>query len=868
MSTSNARPGRSRTTCGTPSDAWTSALPGSPNRVPDEPRRPHRDRVRPAVERAGDRDPALGRRLEQLLDLVRRGCAAGRPRRTATSGAVTISAAPRRAPRSRRARGRARPRSRVGFRPVTTVTRSTPASRTAPTTPASSAAHQLGRARRGAARRRAGSSGRWPSTARARGRPCREPTPARMLTACSTGPSKSFSPRHGACAPGPVVTYSPKVFIPLTKLCRDVCHYCTFARPPRRGERAYLTPGRGARHRPRRRRGRLHARRSSRSATSPSAATASPARSSPRSAARRRSSTSARMCELVLEETGLLPHANPGVMTRDELAALREVTASQGIMLETDLRPALRARRPALRLAGQAPGRAARDAPPRRRAARPVHDRDPDRDRRDPRGADRGAGGDRGAPPRARPHPGGDRPELPREAGHEDGRPPRAVARRPALDGGGRAARPPARTSTSSARRTSATTTSRACSTPGIDDWGGVSPVTIDHVNPEAPWPEIERLRAGDRGRRARARAAAAGLPGVPERPLARAARAHRRRSARPTPTGSRARTAGSRAPRRRCRSRRATLCRSTLPASSARTRSSASSPHAARSSTACFAAADALRREVNGDEVSYVVTRNVNYTNVCYFSCGFCAFSKGKLAENLRGPAYVVPTEEIVRRAHEAWERGAVEICLQGGIHPGFDGDYYVEVCEAIKRELPDLHVHAFSALEVWQGAATLGEPLDDVPRPPARRRPRLAPRHGRRDPRRRGPRGPLPGQGEHRAVARGARDRAPGRAALDGDDHVRARRHAQELGAAPAAHPRAPAAHGRVHRARPAAVRAHGGADLAEGPRALGADVPRGAAGARGRTAGAPSAHHEHPGLLGEARALPARSRACAPA
>jgi FO synthase len=127
------------------------------------------------------------------------------------------------------------------------------------------------------------------------------------------------------------------------------------------------------------------------------------------------------------------------------------------------------------------------------------------------------------------------------------------------------------------------------------------------------------------------------------------------------------------------------------------------------------FAAADRLRREVNGDEVTYVVTRNVNYTNVCYFKCGFCAFSKGKLAENLRGPAYVVPTEEILRRAHEAWERGAVEICLQGGIHPGFDGDYYVEVCEAIKRELPDLHVHAFSALEIWQGAATLGVALDE---------------------------------------------------------------------------------------------------------------------------------------------------------
>ena len=111
---------------------------------------------------------------------------------------------------------------------------------------------------------------------------------------------------------------------------------------------------------------------------------------------------------------------------------------------------------------------------------------------------------------------------------------------------------------------------------------------------------------------------------------------------------------------------------------------------------------------------MSYVVTRNINYTNVCYFRCGFCAFSKGKLAENLRGPAYLVPLPEIVRRCREAWERGAVEVCLQGGIHPGFTGDYYASVCEAIKSDLPDLHVHAFSALEVWQGAATLGVPLD----------------------------------------------------------------------------------------------------------------------------------------------------------
>ena len=111
---------------------------------------------------------------------------------------------------------------------------------------------------------------------------------------------------------------------------------------------------------------------------------------------------------------------------------------------------------------------------------------------------------------------------------------------------------------------------------------------------------------------------------------------------------------------------------------------------------------------------MTYVVTRNIQYTNVCYFRCGFCAFSKGKLAENLRGPAYLVPDDEIVRRVREAWERGASEVCLQGGIHPSFTGDYYAGVVETIKGAVPEIHVHAFSALEVWQGAATLGLDLE----------------------------------------------------------------------------------------------------------------------------------------------------------
>ena len=178
------------------------------------------------------------------------------------------------------------------------------------------------------------------------------------------------------------------------------------------------------------------------------------------------------------------------------------------------------------------------------------------------------------------------------------------------------------------------------------------------------------------------------------------------------------------------------------------------------------FAAADRLRREVCGDEVSYVVTRNIQYTNVCYFRCGFCAFSKGKLAENLRGAPYLVPHEEIVRRAREAWDRGATEVCLQGGIHPAFTGEYYASVVDAIRTELPDLHIHAFSALEVWQGAETLGLPLEAVPGAAALARPRLAPGDGGRDPRRRGAGRDLPGQGLDGAVARGARRGAPGRA------------------------------------------------------------------------------------------------------
>jgi len=124
---------------------------------------------------------------------------------------------------------------------------------------------------------------------------------------------------------------------------------------------------------------------------------------------------------------------------------------------------------------------------------------------------------------------------------------------------------------------------------------------------------------------------------------------------------------------------------------------------------------ADQLRQQASGDTVTYVINRNINYTNMCYFKCGFCAFSKGPKSLNLRGDPYLLGVPEIVARTREAQQRGATEVCLQGGIHPEFTGDFYVGVVDAIKAEMPDMHIHGFTPLEVWQGAETLGVPIRD---------------------------------------------------------------------------------------------------------------------------------------------------------
>ena len=511
---------------------------------------------------------------------------------------------------------------------------------------------------------------------------------------------------------GTLVTYSPKVFIPLTKLCRDVCHYCTFARPPRRGERAFMTIDDV-----------LAVARAGASAGCREALFTLGDKPELRYRIVREELAALgcqttleyveRAASAVLEETGLLPHLNPGVLTDDDVRALRGVSASMGLMLETT----------SDRLSE-------RGGP---------HFGSPDKDPRERLRTIRSAGDARvpfttgiligiGETRAERIDALLAIRDLAQRYGHVQevivqnfrAKPGTQMARAPEpsldellwtiavarilLGAHAHLQAPPNLSYDDFPRLLDA----------GIDDWGGVSPVTVDHVNPEAPWPEIERLRAACENHGLLLVPRLAVYPEwidgawidphvMPHVLRAADAMGLARDGAwapgdeKPVPF----------------------VPRDALPVD---TRDELGEPELVRLFRArgeelhrVFAAADRLRREACGDHVSYVVTRNIQYTNVCYFRCGFCAFSKGKLAANLRGAPYLVPLDEIVRRAREAWERGATEVCLQGGIHPGFTGEYYESVVRAIKSAVPELHVHAFSALEVWQGAETVGLELSE---------------------------------------------------------------------------------------------------------------------------------------------------------
>jgi FO synthase len=512
---------------------------------------------------------------------------------------------------------------------------------------------------------------------------------------------------------GPLVTYSPKVFIPLTTLCRDVCGYCTFARPPRRGERAYMTEDEVL----------AIARAGAAAGCREALFTLGDKPELRYKVAREELRVLGcettieyleRCARLVLEETGLLPHLNPGVMSRAELELLRPVSASMGIMLETtadrlsekggphwaspDKLPARRLE--TIRLAGE--------------LAIPftsgilIGIGETRQERVDALLALKALGEEHGHVQevivqnfRAKP---GTRMASHPEPSLDDHLWTIAVARI-LLGPDWHVQAPPNLAFDDFPRLLDA----------GIDDWGGVSPVTIDHVNPEAPWPEIERLADATRSRGLEL---APRLPVYPEyvdeRWLDPAVLPYARRAS----DATRLARDDSWAPGDPV-TPPFVVRRDVLPLELAGPdlgEDEITRLLEARGEEAqrVFVAADRLRSEVCGDTVSYVVTRNIQYTNVCYFRCGFCAFSKGKLAANLRGAPYLVPREEIVRRVEEAWERGATEVCLQGGIHPAFTGDYYADVVRAIRDAVPGIHVHAFSALEVWQGAATLDLSLE----------------------------------------------------------------------------------------------------------------------------------------------------------
>ncbi|MGH8702417.1 MAG: 5-amino-6-(D-ribitylamino)uracil--L-tyrosine 4-hydroxyphenyl transferase CofH [Burkholderiales bacterium] len=530
---------------------------------------------------------------------------------------------------------------------------------------------------------------------------------------------------------GAIVTYSRKVFIPLTHLCRDVCHYCTFARPPRGTQAPYLTIEQV-----------LAIARAGAAAGCKEALFTLGDKPELRYRAAREAlsrlghgttlSYLAEAARAVLDETGLLPHMNPGVYGAPEIAALRKVSVSQGIMLESaaerlcekggphhgspDKRPA--ARLETIRLAGEAgvPITTGLLIGIGETRAERIDALLKLRDLNDQYGHIQEI-----IIQNFRPKPGTRMARAPAPS-LEEHLWTIAVARLifdPAMN----IQAPPNLSPDALSQLVDA----------GINDWGGVSPVTPDHVNPEAPWPHldvlaqatahagkelVERLAIYPAYVREMDRWVDAGLrthllhridsdgfprtdswsPGMQDRP----------------PVADAGSTVAPRtaAPRGEfetilARARRGDTLREGEIVQLFRARG--------RDFTAVCAAADELRKDVNGDTVTYVVNRNINYTNICSYRCQFCAFAKGRATENLRGKPYDLPLEEIQRRAREAWQRGATEVCMQGGIHPTYTGATYLEICRAVKAVVPEMHVHAFSPLEIWQGARTLGLSLEE---------------------------------------------------------------------------------------------------------------------------------------------------------
>jgi FO synthase len=545
---------------------------------------------------------------------------------------------------------------------------------------------------------------------------------------------------------GETVTYSRKVFIPLTQLCRDVCHYCTFAKAPRRLKGAYLTAEEVL--------GIAHA---GRAADCKEALFTLGDKPEERYAAARTALDAAgavstldyleRMAKLVLRETGLLPHLNPGVMDAADLLKLRPVSASMGLMLESasdrlcerggphfgspDKVPARRLA--TLQAAGELGipmttglligiGETRRERVESLLALLAIHEKHGHLQELIIQNFRAKSGTKMAAAPE---------PDMQEQLWTI------AVAR--ILFGPSMSIQAPP-----NLQPDGLDSLVRA----GLNDWGGVSPVTPDHVNPEAPWPHLEDL-ARDTN--------AAGRDLIERLALIPAYAARPERWTDPAITPHVRRFSDSRGFARPDRWYAGAGCElppvATRWSSTGGPREADASAAAAQTSArmkrgptagiraiikaACaghalteadivrlfgvegpdldevIAAANQLRHESVGDTVTYVVNRNINYTNICLYHCGFCAFSKGRGSADLRGPAYNLELDEVARRTVEAAVAGATEVCLQGGIHPSFTGETYLNIVRTVKEAVPSIHVHAFSPLEIWHGAHTLDLPL-----------------------------------------------------------------------------------------------------------------------------------------------------------
>lgn len=533
-------------------------------------------------------------------------------------------------------------------------------------------------------------------------------------------------------AHGNLITYSRKVFIPLTKLCRDVCHYCTFAQTPRHLEHAYMPVEEV-----------LELCRQGAALGCQEALFTLGEKPELRYRVAREALEKLgfattldyvrEVARRVLQETGLLPHINAGCMTAEEIAGLRQVSASMGIMLESasdrlcekgmphhgspDKVPARRLETIALAGEARVPftsgiligiGETRRERIESLLALRRLHEQYGHLQEI--------------IVQNFRAKPGTKMAQAP-EPDLNELLWTIAIAR--LIFGAEMNIQAPPNLSPG---------VLPALVDAGINDWGGVSPLTPDHVNPEAPWPHLDRLAhetalAGKFLEQrltiypAYVRQSREWLYPIVRPHVLKLADAQGFAKRDSWNTGE-----GDAIPRIE-----ATLLTQPPMADRVSTdiktlvaRCVAREELSAQEVTRLFSArgpdfayvcraADELQQQVVGDVVSYVVTRNINYTNVCYFKCQFCAFSKGKHSEDLRGTPYDIGAEELARRCVEAWERGATEVCLQGGIHPDYTGQTYLDILRTVRTATPQMHIHAFSPLEVWQGAATLGLDLED---------------------------------------------------------------------------------------------------------------------------------------------------------